>query len=96
MTEPPSGGQFALAAGDQRATIVEVGGGVRAYQVAGRPVLQPYQAGAMRDAAHGTPLMPWPNRLADGRYNFEGTDHQLALTEPAKHNAIHGLLRWRS
>ena len=34
MTVPPSGEQFAIAAGDQRATIVEVGGGIRAYQVA--------------------------------------------------------------
>ena len=30
MTVPPSGEQFAIAAGDQRATIVEVGGGIRA------------------------------------------------------------------
>ncbi len=96
MTVPPSGEQFAIAAGDQRATIVEVGGGIRAYHVADRPVLQPYEVGAMCDAAHGTPLVPWPNRLADGRYSFEGTDHQLGLTEPAKRNAIHGLLRWRS
>jgi aldose 1-epimerase len=96
MTVPPSGEQFAIAAGDQRATIVEVGGGIRAYGIADRPVLQSYEVGAMCDAAHGTPLVPWPNRLADGRYSFEGTDHQLGLTEPAKHNAIHGLLRWRS
>ncbi len=40
-------------------------------------------------------LIPWPNRLADGRYRFEGVDHQLTLSEPPKQNAIHGLLRWR-
>jgi aldose 1-epimerase len=49
----------------------------------------------MCDGAHGAPLIPWPNRLADGRYRFQGTDHQVALTEPDKHNAIHGFLRWR-
>jgi aldose 1-epimerase len=95
MTVAPSGEQFDIAAGDQRATIVEVGGGIRAYQVGDRAVLQPYDIGAMCDAAHGTPLVPWPNRLADGRYHFGGTEHQLGLTEPAKQNAIHGLLRWR-
>ena len=47
------------------------------------------------DGAHGAPLIPWPNRLADGRYSFDGADHQLALTEPERHNAIHGLMRWR-
>jgi aldose 1-epimerase len=41
-------------------------------------------------------LIPWPNRLADGRYSFDGDDYQLDLSEPAKRNAIHGLLRWRS
>ena len=37
---------------------------------------------------------PWPNRLRDGRYEFEGEIHQLPLSEPAKRNAIHGLVRW--
>jgi aldose 1-epimerase len=49
----------------------------------------------MCDGAHGTPLVPWPNRLAGGRYRFDGSDYQVALTEPAKGNAIHGFLRWR-
>jgi aldose 1-epimerase len=39
-------------------------------------------------------LMPWPNRIADGAYEFDGRSHQLALTEPVRHNAIHGLVRW--
>jgi len=91
----PSGEQFAISAGSQRATIVEVGGGVREYSVGGRPVLDPYPFDQMADGAHGAPLIPWPNRLADGRYRFGGEDHQVALTEPEKHNAIHGFLRWR-
>jgi aldose 1-epimerase len=33
--------------------------------------------------------------LAEGRYRFEGVDYQVAITEPDKGNAIHGLLRWR-
>jgi aldose 1-epimerase len=92
----PSGEQFEIHHGDQRATIVEVGGGIRAYEVGGRAVLDPYPEGAMCDGAHGAPLIPWPNRLGDGRYRFDGVDYQVALTEPDKHNAIHGFLRWRS
>lgn len=91
----PSGEQFEIVHGEQRATIVEVGGGVREYLVAGRPVLDPYPVHAICDGAHGAPLIPWPNRLADGRYRFDGTDYQVALTEPERHNAIHGFLRWR-
>ena len=38
--------------------------------------------------------MPWPNRVRDGRYSFGGREHQLALTEPKRYHASHGLARW--
>jgi aldose 1-epimerase len=63
--------------------------------VGARPVLDPYPLHELCDGAHGAPLIPWPNRLADGRYSFDGIDNQLALSEPERHNAIHGLMRWR-
>ena len=56
----------------------------REYVVDGRPVLDPYAADRIRDGAHGAPLIPWPNRLEDGRYSFDGTTHQVPLTEPEK------------
>ncbi|HET9170371.1 MAG TPA: hypothetical protein VFN97_13085 [Actinospica sp.] len=97
MKQPaaPSGRQFQIAFGDQRATVVEVGGGIRAYRDGQRDVLHPYAVDAMADGAHGAPLVPWPNRLDGGRYSFDGADYRLALTEPEKNNAIHGLLRRR-
>jgi len=91
----PSGRQFELKLGEQRATVVEVGGGIRTYAVGNRQVLDPYSIDAICDGAHGAPLIPWPNRLADGQYRFDGTDYQVELSEPAKHNAIHGFMRWR-
>ncbi len=96
MTTSPSGEQFEIRSGEQRATVVEVGGGIREYAVGGRQVLESYPVEAMCDAAHGALLIPWPNRLGDGRYRFDGVDHQLALTEPERRNAIHGLVRWQS
>ena len=95
MSTPPSGVQFELRHGGQAASIVEVGGGIREYTHGGRPVLESYPLGSMCDGAHGAPLIPWPNRLAGGRYSFDGREHQLALNEPERGNAIHGLLRWR-
>jgi aldose 1-epimerase len=92
----PSGEQFEITLGEQRATIVEVGGGIRSYSVGECDVLEPYALEAMCDGAHGTPLMPWPNRLADGCYEFDGSRLQVAITEPPRHNAIHGFLRWRA
>jgi len=96
VTAPPSGEQFEIVSGPHRATIVEVGGGIREYSVDGRNVLDPYPVGSMCDGAHGAPLIPWPNRMADGRYSFDGEDFQVDLTEPEKDNAIHGFLLWRS
>jgi aldose 1-epimerase len=93
---PPSGRQYEIGSGTQHAVVVEVGGGIRVYEVDGRPVLDPYPVDSMADGAHGTPLVPWPNRLRDGRYRFDSTEHQVPLTEPEKNNAIHGLLRWRA
>lgn len=77
MAVPPSGEQFIITAGAHRATIVEVGGGVREYAVGDRQVLDPYPIDAMCDGAHGTPLIPWPNRVADGRYTFDGVGYQV-------------------
>jgi len=75
---------------------VEVGGGIRAYAVGGREVLESYPIDAMCDGGHGAVLIPWPNRLADGAYTFDGVARQLPVDEIDKNNANHGLLRWRS
>lgn len=93
---PASGTQFEISHGQQQVTIVEVGAGLRTYTVAGHDVLDGYAADQRCTGARGHPLIPWPNRIADGAYRFNGHEHQLALTEPEKHNAIHGLLRWRN
>ncbi|MHB1988535.1 MAG: aldose 1-epimerase family protein [Acidimicrobiales bacterium] len=95
MDVQPSGQQFEIRWENQRAVVVEVGGGIRLYDAGERPVLEPYPADVMCDGAHGAPLIPWPNRLADGRYSFDGAEYQVSLSEPGKHNAIHGFLRWR-
>ena len=90
----PSGEQFELAHGDQRAVVVEVGGGLRRYAVGDWEVLDGYAAEERISSGRGQMLIPWPNRLRDGRYEWGGETWQLALTEPDKHNAIHGLVRW--
>ncbi|MGF7233434.1 MAG: aldose 1-epimerase family protein [Frankia sp.] len=78
----------------QTATIVGVGGGLRGYSAAGVAILDGYGPDEMCSGGRGQILMPWPNRVAGGRYRFGGHDYQLDLTEPARGNAIHGLTRW--
>ena len=86
----PSGEQFELRAGDQRLVVVEVGGGIRAWD----GVLLGYGADEMCAAGRGQVLAPWPNRIAEGRYEWDGRELQLPLTEAASGSAIHGLIRW--
>jgi aldose 1-epimerase len=90
----PSGAQHVIRHGRQEAVAVEVGGGLRTFQVGGADVLDGYGVDEMCEAARGQTLVPWPNRVRDGKWRWEGTEQQLALTEPSQHNAIHGLVRW--
>jgi aldose 1-epimerase len=90
----PSGVQVELAHGDQRVVVVSLGGGLRLYEAGGRPILDGYEAEEICPSGRGQLLLPWPNRIEDGRYEFDGESYQLALDEPARQNAIHGLTRW--
>jgi aldose 1-epimerase len=90
----PSGEQITIVLGDQQAVIVEVGGGLRSYSAGGRELVDGYGAHEMSSSGRGQVLIPWPNRLEDGSYEFDGRRHQLPLNEPERRNAIHGLVRW--
>lgn len=90
----PSGEQFEIEFGDQRLVVVEVGGGLRSYEAGARAVLDGYGPEEMSSSGRGQVLIPWPNRLQGGSYEFGGREHQLPLTETDKQNAIHGLVRW--
>ena len=90
----PSGRQVAATFGPYTATVTEVGATLRSLSFRGRPLLLGFDATEMASAAKGQVLLPWPNRIEDGRYDFAGQTHQLALSEPARNNASHGLVRW--
>lgn len=96
MTIPVTGEQYEIAAGSLRATVTEMGAGLRTLYDRDRPLLDGYDADEMAPGANGHVLLPWPNRVDHGRYTFGGQSHQLDLTEPAAANAIHGLVRWSS
>lgn len=96
MTIPASGKQWTITYGEQSATIVETGAALRSYQVGGVDVVAGFGADEPASSGRGQLLLPWPNRIRDGRYTFEGVEQQLPLSEPALGNASHGLVRWVS
>lgn len=93
-TPSPTGAQWLLSHGDQHAVVVEVGGGLRSYEKGGLDVVAGYRAD--QDCVHGRGqvLAPWPNRIRDGVYEVGGVRRQLPITEVARGNASHGLVRW--
>jgi aldose 1-epimerase len=91
---PPTGEQYEIVSGGHRAVITEVGATLRSYAVDGADVVHGFAENDTVKAGRGQNLIPWPNRIGDGKYTFAGQSHQLALTEPAAGNAIHGLVRY--
>ncbi len=90
----PSGDQFRISAGGYDAVVTESGGALRSLSHAGRPLLDGFGEDEMSPGGRGQLLVPWPNRVRDGKYSFGGRDLQLPLTEPKRHHASHGLARW--
>jgi aldose 1-epimerase len=98
LTDPPIGAEHALSRGRQRLVVSEAGGGARSWTVDGVELLASFPTGTRDAGFAGKPLVPWPNRMRDGRYAFEGGEHRVALSEPDNSTALHGLTlssRWR-
>jgi aldose 1-epimerase len=90
----PTGQQWRIGHGRQEVVVCEVGATLRTYTVGQTPVLDGFGANEWSHGGRGQVLAPWPNRLADGRFEFNRVQAQAALDEPERHNAIHGLVRW--
>ena len=90
----PTGQQWRIGHGEQEVVICEVGATLRVYNVGTNHVIDGFGPAEWSQSGRGQILAPWPNRLADGRYTFNGVTAQAALNEPERHNAIHGLARW--
>ncbi|WP_285138514.1 aldose 1-epimerase family protein [Microbacterium sp. lyk4-40-TSB-66] len=94
MTADPTGQRFHLRGPRSSAEISQVGAALRALVVDGVDLVPRYPDDLPTPAASGVVLVPWPNRIRDGRYTFEGEAQQLAISEPKFGNASHGLLRF--
>lgn len=93
MSEP-TGQQHEITAGAYRAVVTEVGGGLRTLTHDGRDLVVSWPERTPRPLYRGAVLAPWPNRVRDGRYTWAGREEQLALSEPQRGAALHGLLAW--
>ena len=91
---PVSGTQVPLRSGRYAAGIASIGASLRSLTADGRDLVVPFAEDAVRPLYRGVVLVPWPNRVVDGRYAFDGAAQQLPLTEPERGHALHGLGCW--
>ncbi|PCN48368.1 hypothetical protein Csp2054_06515 [Curtobacterium sp. 'Ferrero'] len=98
MTAAPTGAQYRLRHagpdGVVEAVVTEVAAGIRELRVAGFDLTEPFAVDQAPPGADGIVLVPWPNRVAGGRWELDGAAQQLDVSEPKYGNASHGLLRF--
>ena len=90
----PSGEQIAIAHGDQRAVVTEVGATLRAYVKGGVPVIEGYAGEETPTGARGQVLFPWPNRLG-GRWGFSDRAAEPEVNDVEHATSEHGIAAWR-
>lgn len=82
-----------LSSGSSLCTIApHVGGSIASWHVDGQPMLRSAASGASdpRDMA-SFPLVPFSNRIAHGRFSWEGQDYGLARLWESEAHPIHGV-----
>jgi aldose 1-epimerase len=81
----------------QRAVVSPWGASLRRYFIANdgteTDIVWGYSGGAQKKGGQGDVLIPFPGRIADGRYEFDGQVFQLERNDKEGPNAIHGFVR---
>ena len=98
MTDPTPNSELTLSLGNQRVVVSPWGAALRRYsltQVDGREtdIVWGYSGGAHKKGGQGDVLIPFPGRVAEGRYSFDGRSFQLERNDKEGPNAIHGFVR---
>jgi aldose 1-epimerase len=90
---PATGRQFELRRGAATARVGEVAAVLREFSIDGVHFTETWDDSVVPPMGCGIVLVPWPNRIADGRWTDQGKWQQLDLTDVSHGHAIHGLLR---
>jgi aldose 1-epimerase len=89
------GEELSIRAGAYEATFSTVGSVLESLTVGGRDlVLRNPDQGPIA-FYRGALVAPWPNRIGDGLYTWDGESHQAPINEIERDNALHGLLTFQ-
>ena len=82
-----------LTHGDWQLATSPYGASLRGLTRAGNPVITGYTGAAHKVGGQGDVLIPFPGRVTEGRYPFEGQTLQMDKNDSEGPNAIHGFVR---
>jgi aldose 1-epimerase len=90
ISTPRTGQQYSIRYGDYSAVVTELGATLRRLDFQGKHIVVPFEDDEIAPCCNGYVLVPYPNRLEDGEYVFEGKRHQLPIDERSRQTALHG------
>ncbi len=98
MVDPTPDSEIHLSFENQRAVVSPWGAALRRYSLleaegSETDVVWGYSGGGQKRGGQGDVLIPFPGRVAEGRYSFDGRTFQLERNDKEGPNAIHGFVR---
>ena len=84
------GNEYIIESGSYRAVIFQQGSALKSLTWEGIDIVTPSPAEDIPHSCAGQLLIPYPNRIEDGQYTFEGIRYELPIDEHERNNAIHG------
>lgn len=92
MTQNRAVTEYKIRAGNYTATITALAGALRELRHRERDLIVPFPEGGPIPDYRGIVAAPWPNRIADGRYTFDGVEYEVPVNEADRGSALHGLV----
>lgn len=87
-----SGRLYELRSGRHHVVVAGVAATLLSWKVDGTEMLLTHDADAVGEGYQGKTILPWPNRIDHGKYSFGGQELQVAINEPKRDAALHGLM----
>lgn len=84
--------KFELRYGAYTAIVTSHGAALHSLRHEQRDLVVPFEPRPALPDYRGVICAPWPNRLADGRYEWDGRHIQTPINEPDRITALHGLV----
>ncbi|MBA3753333.1 MAG: hypothetical protein H0X01_04185, partial [Nitrospira sp.] len=95
---PTPDSEISLSFENQRAVVSPWGAALRRYFILESDrretdIVWGYTGGSRKRGGQGDVLIPFPGRIAEGRYSFDGQTFKLERNDKEGPNAIHGFVR---